>query len=139
MLDETPKPVDPRVDLARNRTSMAGFRTQLALDRTTLAWIRTTLTMASFGFGMIAFFRSIRQQSPSEETVRLQQGAIQFGASLIILGIVATVLASASHWLTLRRLRRGESPVVSQWPLSITVAMLLAVIGLVALWFLFVR
>jgi len=139
MLDETPKPVDPRVDLARNRTSMAGFRTQLALDRTTLAWIRTTLTMASFGFGMIAFFRSIRQQSPSEETLRLHQGAIRFGTSLIILGIVAMVLAGSSHWLTLRRLRRGESPVVTQWPLSITVAMLLAVIGLVALWFLFVR
>ena len=116
-----------------------GFRTQLALDRTTLAWIRTTLTMASFGFGMIAFFRSIRQQSPSKETVRLHQGAIRFGTSLIILGIVATVLAGSSHWLTLRRLRRGESPVVTQWPLSITVAMLTAVIDLAGLWSLFAR
>ncbi len=118
---------------------MAGLRTQLALDRTTLAWIRTTLTMASFGFGMVAFFRSIRQTSPSEETMRLQQGAIRFGTSLIILGIVAMVLAGASHWLTLRRLRCGESPVVTQWPLSITVAMLSAVIGLAGLWALFVR
>jgi len=127
------------VDLARNRTSMAGLRTQLALDRTTLAWIRTTLTMASFGFGMVAFFRSIRQASPSAETLRLHEGAIRFGTSLIILGIVATVLAGASHWLTLRRLRRGESPVVTQWPLSITVAMLSAVIGLLGLWSLFAR
>jgi putative membrane protein len=118
---------------------MAGLRTQLALDRTTLAWIRTTLTMASFGFGIVAFFRSIRQESPSEETARLQQGAIQFGASLIILGIAATVLAGASHWLTLRRLRRGESPVVTQWPLSITVAILSAVIDLLGLWSLFAR
>ena len=53
-----PKPVDPRGNMARDRTSMASFRTQLALDRTTLAWIRTTLTTASFGFGMVAFFRS---------------------------------------------------------------------------------
>ncbi len=118
---------------------MAGLRTQLALDRTTLAWIRTTLTMASFGFGMVAFFRSIRQESPSEETLRLHHGAIQFGVSLIILGIVATVLADASHWLTLRRLRRGESPVLTQWPLSITVAMLSAVIGFLGLWSLFAR
>jgi uncharacterized membrane protein YidH (DUF202 family) len=139
MLDETPNSVDPSVDLARDRTSMAGFRTQLALDRTTLAWIRTTLTMASFGFGMVAFFRSIRQESPSAETLRLHRGAIRFGTSLIILGIVATVLAGASHWMSLRRLRRGESPVVTQWPLSITVAMLAAVIGLAGLWSLFVR
>ena len=94
--------------------------------------------MASFGFGMVAFFRSIRQESPSPETVRLQQGAMRFGASLLILGIVATLLAGASHWLTLRRLRRGESPVVTQWPLSLTVAMLSAVIGLAGLWALFV-
>jgi putative membrane protein len=139
MFDETANSADPRVDLARHRTGMAGFRTQLALDRTTLAWIRTTLTMASFGFGLVAFFRSIRQESPSPETARLQQGAIQFGASLIILGIVATVLAGASHWLTLRKLRRGESPVVARWPLSITVAMLTAVMGLLGLWFLFFR
>src|SRR5271157_3319551 len=139
MLVEPSSPNDPRVDLARNRTSMAGLRTQLALDRTTLAWIRTTLTMASFGFGMVAFFRSIRQASPSAETLRLHEGAIRFGTSLIILGIVATVLAGASHWLTLRRLRRGESPVVTQWPLSITVAMLSAVIGLLGLWSLFAR
>ncbi len=42
---------DPRVGLAKDRTSMAVFRTSLALDRTTLAWIRTALTMATFGFG----------------------------------------------------------------------------------------
>src|SRR5262249_62038466 len=122
-----PDPTDPRVNLARDRTSMANYRTQLALDRTTLAWIRTTLTMASFGFGLVAFFRSIQEQQPTAESIRLHQGAIRMGTALISLGIIATVLAGLSHWFTLRRLRRGESPVLSQWPLSITVAMLSAV------------
>jgi len=139
MLGGPPKPVDPRVNMARDQTSMASFRTKLALDRTTLAWIRTTLTMASFGFGMVAFFRSLQKQTPDAETVRLHQGAIRIGTALFVLGIVATVLAGASHWFTLRRLRRGESPVLSQWPLSITVAMLSAVIGLLGLWALFAR
>ncbi len=139
MLDENPKPADPRVDLARHRTSMAGFRTQLALDRTTLAWIRTTLTMASFGFGMVGFFRSLLHQSPDEETRKLHQGAIHFGTALIILGIVATVLAGLSHWFTLRRLVRGDPVVLSQWPLSIAVAMLSAILGLLGLWALFAR
>jgi uncharacterized membrane protein YidH (DUF202 family) len=139
MIEQPLKPIDPARDLARDRTSMASFRTKLALDRTTLAWIRTTLTMASFGFGMVAFFRSLQQVSPSAETIRFHQGAIRFGTALIVLGIVAKVLAGASHWFTLRRLRRGESPVLNQWPLSITVAMLSAVIGLVGLWTLFAR
>jgi len=119
---------------AADRTSLAKYRTKLALDRTTLAWIRTTLTMATFGFGTVAFFRSLRERSPTPEAVHLHESAIRFGVSLIVLGIVATLLAGASHWFVLRRLRRDAPVVLTRWPLSITVAMLLAVIGLVALW-----
>ena len=107
---------DPRTDLAQGRTSMAKFRTQLALDRTTLAWIRTTLTMATFGFGTVGFFRSLREKSPTPEAVQMHQNAIRFGFSLIVLGIAATVFAGVSHWFTLRRIRRNETPVLTQWP-----------------------
>ncbi|MGE5359821.1 MAG: YidH family protein [Bacteroidales bacterium] len=125
---------DPRTDLAKNRTSFAKFRTQLALDRTTLAWIRTALTMGTFGFGTVGFFRSVRLASPTPEAVALHASAIRFGVALIVLGVAATVLAGIAHWFALRRLRRDEAPAVARWPLSITVAMLLAVIGLVSLW-----
>jgi len=134
---KAPEALDPHTDLAGRRTSMAGFRTKLALDRTTMAWIRTTLTMAGFGFGMIGFFRSLQEMSPSAQSKRLHEGAIRMGVALLVLGIVATILAGWSHWLSLRRLRRGETPVLSQWPLSITVAMLLAIIGLGGLWAVF--
>ena len=139
MIQETPDPADPRVPPARDRTGMASFRTELALDRTTLAWIRTTLTMASFGFGLVAFFQSLQETNPGEETLRLHRGAVRFGLALIVLGLVATFFASLSHWLTLRRLHRGESPVLRQWPASVAVAMLFAVICLAGLWGLFVR
>ena len=118
---------------------MAGFRTQLALDRTTLAWIRTALAMVGFGFGMIGFFRALRQQSQTPESIRLHAAAIRFGYTLLILGLLANILSGISHWFTLRRLRRGEMPVLSQWPLSITVAMLLTIAGLAALWSLLAR
>jgi len=134
MNQPSPSEADPRTDLAQQRTSIAKFRTQLALDRTTLAWIRTALTMATFGFGTVGFFRSLRERSPTPEAVQMHQNAIRFGFSLVVLGIAATVLAGISHWLALRRLSRNETPVLTQWPLSITVCMLLAVIGLVALW-----
>ena len=130
---------DPRVELARHRTGMASYRTALALDRTTLAWIRTALTMASFGFGMVAFFRTLEERSPGAESLRLHQDAKRMGTALILLGIFATLLAGLSHWSTLRRLRRGETPVLNPWPLSLTVAMLFAVLALAGLWALFVR
>jgi len=95
--------------------------------------------MATFGFGMVGFFRSLREQSESAKNIRLHEGAIRFGTALVILGIIATVLAGISHWRALWRLRRGELPVLTQWPLSITVAALVAILGLVGLWSLFER
>jgi len=133
------KPADPRIDLAKDRTSFAKFRTQLALDRTTLAWIRTALTMATFGFGTVGFFRSLRQASPTPEAVQLHASAIRFGVGLIVLGIAATVCSGVAHWAALRRLRRDEAPVLTRWPLSVAVATLLAILGTIALWSLLVR
>jgi uncharacterized membrane protein YidH (DUF202 family) len=126
----SPATVEPGLD----RTGMAKYRTQLALDRTTLAWIRTALTMATFGFGMVGFFRSLRERSPTPEAVHLHEAAIRFGVSLIVLGTLATVLAGVSHWFVLRRLRRDAPVVLTQWPLSIALDMLLAVVGLTSLW-----
>lgn len=139
MNQPTANSLDTRVGLAEDRTRMAKFRTQLALDRTTLAWTRTTLTMATFGFGLVAFFRSIRHENPSPQTIQLHEGAVFFGTSLVVLGIAATIVAALLHLFTLRRLRQGKPPELSHWPLSVTVAMLLAVVGLVGLWSLRVR
>jgi putative membrane protein len=130
MSQETPTTRDPRA----GQWALGSFNTKLALDRTTLAWIRTTLTMASFGFGMVAFFRTLQQASPSTETARLHQAAIHFGVALIVIGLLTMACAGLSHWSILRRLRQGEAPVLSPWPLSVTVALLLTVLGLVSLW-----
>lgn len=78
--------------------------------------------------------RTFREKSPTPEAVHLHQGASRFGLSLVVLGTVATVLTGASHWLALRRLRRDEPLALTQWPLSVTVAMLLSVFGLLAPW-----
>jgi putative membrane protein len=107
---------DARTALARERVNFAKFRTSLALDRTTLAWIRTALTFATFGFGMVGFFRAVEMATHSEQAMRLHQAAIHMGVSLIVIGLVATILAAFSHWMTLRRLRRGEQLSITQWP-----------------------
>jgi putative membrane protein len=123
--------------LARERSNFAKFRTALALDRTTLAWIRTALTFATFGFGMVGFFRAMEQMIHSEQAVRLHQAAIHMGVALIVIGMVATILAAFSHWIILRKLRRGDQLSVAQWPLTITIAVFLSVLGLYALWAMF--
>ena len=120
-----------------DRTTSAKFRTALALDRTTLAWIRTTLTMATFGFGSIGYFRTLEEKSPTARTIRLHQGAIRIGTTLVVLGLIATVLSGVSHWWSLRKLERDEDVKISRWPLSITVALLLSILFLAGLWSVF--
>jgi uncharacterized membrane protein YidH (DUF202 family) len=120
-----------------DRTTLAKFRTALALDRTTLAWIRTTLTMATFGFGVIGFYRSLEEKFPTARSVRLHQGAIRIGTTLVLLGVVATVLSGVSHWWSLRKLDRDEEIRIARWPLSITVAVLLSLLFLAGLWSVF--
>ena len=114
----------------RNSAQMAAVRTSQALDRTTLAWIRTTLTMKSFDLGMIAFFRTLRMQTETPATVHLHERAILVGESLVVIGIVVTILVALAHLRNLRRLHRGEVPPIPNWPLSVTVALLLAAIAL---------
>jgi hypothetical protein len=41
--------------------------------------------------------------------------------------------------MALRRLRRGKQLVVSQWPLAITIAGLISILGLYALWSVFAQ
>jgi len=130
---------DLRTALAGKRTHFAKFRTSLSLDRTTLAWLRTAVTFATFGFGMIGFFRTIAQATHSEQAVRLHRAAIHVGVTLVVIGLVAMLLAAFSHWTALRKLRRGEQLSIAQWPLSITVAVFIAVLGLYALWSVYPR
>ncbi len=116
------------------KSDLSTLQTRLALDHATLAWLRTTLSVATFGFGMAGFFRTLQAQSQDPKVVRLHQGTVRMGIALLILGIVATILAAIAHWQTLQKLRRGETISLSNWPLSITVAMLVAITGLVGLW-----
>ena len=94
--------------VADQRFALARLRTQLALDRTLLSWIRTTLSLVGFGFGMVAFFRSLRLAHPGEHAERLHLIAIGFGLALLVLGLVAMMLAGLSHRADSGRLRRGE-------------------------------
>lgn len=137
MSDDAPAPGDPRVSLALGRTAMATYRTALAIDRTMLAWIRTSLSMASFGFGMVAFFRTLEERSPGPETRRMHAGAVRMGTALLLLGIASVALAGFAQWSTLRKLRRGEEPTLAPWPPSLTVAIFAAIIGLIGLWTVF--
>jgi putative membrane protein len=131
----TENPNDRKTALAADRTSLARVRVALALDRTSLAWIRTALTFSTFGFGMIGYFRTLAQAHQTDEAERIHQAAIHMGVALVIIGLVATALAAISQWRALGKLRRGERIAIAQWPLTLTIVVLVAIVGLYGLWY----
>jgi uncharacterized membrane protein YidH (DUF202 family) len=126
--------VGPKTVLADERTSLAKFRTALALDRTTLAWIRTALTSAAFGFGLIGVFRTIAPMAQTQEAKRLHEAAIVLAVAMVAIGMIGALLCAVSHWRSLRKLHRGEQLTAHRWPIAITAAMGVALLGLYALW-----
>jgi len=83
--------------LAEERTDMALERTTMAHDRTLMAWTRTSLSMISFGFTVFKFMQYMQQEG-KELVVKTEQGAKNFGMTLIAVGIISLVVACVQYW-----------------------------------------
>jgi putative membrane protein len=86
---------------------LARERNREAADRTLLAWIRTSLAMISLGFGIerlgqAALALDGKTAGFSPLKTRL------FGASLVTLGILATLAGMWEHRLMLRAILRED-------------------------------
>lgn len=116
-------------ELASQRTDLALLRSRMAADRTLMAWVRTALSMISFGFTIYKFLQYVRE---SEGVGLRAQGPRNLGLSLILLGTGGLAAASIQHWQMLKSLGTDETKHV--WSLSLTVASIICLIGLVAFW-----
>jgi putative membrane protein len=106
---ETDPLSNPATDLASARTGMALERTLLAEDRTLMAILRTSLSLISFGFTIYQFLGKLALAGETHNAVT-RDSARNFGATLIISGIVLLVFGLYAHYrgLMALRARRGR-------------------------------
>ena len=139
---------DPSVELSSNRTSLSLERTRMSTDRTLMSVIRTSLSLISFGFTIFQVFRKLAQQPELHGAVPVNS-ARNFGMSLVLLGVGLLAAGLFSHRQLISELRndRGrlldlgllhEGPRYRTSPTAV-VALLLLLIGLVALLGMFLR
>jgi len=128
------------IELASRETGMSFQRTQLSADRTLMSVIRTSLSLIGFGFAIDLLFTRLRT---ADVVTGGEHAARNFGAALVMLGLVLLVLGTVYHvrfMLGLRGLRdelTADGLIHGQgaFPVSATLitAVLLLLIGLVAI------
>ena len=111
---------------------LARERNREAADRTLLAWIRTSLAMISLGFGIerlgqaaIAFDGRMAGFSPLKTRL--------FGASLIVLGIAATLGGLWEHRQVLVAIGRDDYRYSDRPPIARYMGVALVIVGVAAL------
>ena len=123
-------------DESQNGTSLANElareRNREAADRTLLAWIRTSLAMISLGFGIerlgqAALTLDGRLSGFSALKTRV------FGASLILIGLAATLAGMWEHRLVLRAIAADDYRYAERPPIARYMAMAIVAVGIGAL------
>ncbi|MGC8494284.1 MAG: YidH family protein [Syntrophobacteraceae bacterium] len=111
-------------------------QSRLSADRTLMSWIRTSLSMISFGFTIFKFFQYLKESATSYNIPA--QRARNFGTALVSLGTILLILAIVEYIVFLRRLDR-DSGKKFRISLAAVAATLISLVGLLALFDLFLR
>ena len=106
------------------RANLDVERALAAYERTLLAWIRTGLALIGAGFTIGAVLLSLVEQG---KLIGVRPHASRnIGLTLVALGVLSLVGASVSYRRAIRRIASDAAPA---WPLGLTVAALLALLG----------
>ncbi len=109
---------------------LAKERNRAAAERTLMAWIRTSLSLISFGFGIDRVVTALHQQlGDSINPFRLSR---ILGLSFIALGAFGLLAASLDHRKELMLIRRDDYLYTSRNSHSLTVAVVLVILAVVA-------
>jgi putative membrane protein len=124
---------DPHADSPISLSNeLARERNREAADRTLLAWIRTSLAMISLGFGIerlgqaaLSLDGNLSGFSPLKTEV--------FGASLIVLGMAATIAGMWEHRGMLAAIARDDYRYSDRPPIARFMGWALVLVGAAAL------
>jgi putative membrane protein len=124
---------DESTNLSRQRTSLAIERSFLAFERTLMSWLRTSLSMISFGFTLAKFFEFLANERGGAIVGRMGHtwAPTTVGMSMVVIGTGALIVAIIQHRRRVEALRREG--LLPQWQLALTVATLVAVLGVFAI------
>ena len=113
-------------------TSPTDPRIYLAAERTFLAWLRTGVALMGFGFVVARFGLFLREMAETTAPGKFHDPgfSLPVGLALVVLGAVVNVLAAIRHHRNLRAIDLGQFRQQFGSSLALTIAALLAMIGM---------
>ena len=107
-------------------------RTYMSAERTFLAWIRTGIALMGFGFVVARFGLFLKELALNETIARDKHSgfSLPVGVTLIVIGILVTVVAAIRHHRQVQAIDRGEFREAYGQTFAFSVAGILALTGL---------
>jgi len=117
---------------------LAKQRNRDAAERTLMAWIRTCLSLISFGFGLDKIIAAI-DRATAGDRVPVERGVQLVAAAFMITGVLSMAGATVQYRRELRRLQHDDYVYRDKPQLAAATAVLITLIGVVALVLITVR
>ena len=107
-------------------------RTYLAAERSFLAWVRTGIALMGFGFVVARFGLFLHELADAKELTKLPESGFSMpvGILLIGLGVFVNVIAGIRHHRCVKAIDRGEFRETFGTNFAISIAGIVALIGL---------
>ncbi|MEP7352396.1 MAG: DUF202 domain-containing protein [Acidobacteriota bacterium] len=107
-------------------------RVYLAAERTFLAWIRTGLALMGFGFVVARFGIFLRELGVSGSQLPLRSSAFSVwtGTGLVLAGVIVNTISAVEYIQMIRELRTGVYAPGTPSKAGVTLALVLAAVGL---------
>lgn len=130
---ESIRPADRR-PLRANAAAVDDPRVYLAAERTFLAWVRTSVALMGFGFLIARFAFWLRDYTGLQAARPGFRGHAHIspwlGFGMVIVGVFVLIVAASRHRIYIHSLEQGVKNPSLSLGTSLTIAAILALVGL---------